>query len=443
MDVKFITVRKSNLNAVPVVDGQVLALEDANGMYYDMNSKRYRVSSIRMGEEPNGIGYDGEIFVAKGGDTPGVYMWDDASKSYVLIANKDTDTYLTVLKSTDLDKVYVLGFNGNSESKDIHWNENVHMDFVNGTITANEFKGKSLSSYNSDNSEHSKESDHSLLSDVSSKIGTDTVGDSFTAVYILNGVPTTCSHTVKKDVPEDAVFTDTTYVEFVGSTTDSGGKSGLVPAPATNDSDKFLKGDGTWSEVVIPDMVGCSSTSDGTHGLVPYPSKGKYNSFLKGDGTWANYSAGAGLDLVSLTFNLADSGVQPGSYGPMPNAENMTVYSGEYIPVPHITVDKYGRVTSIEEVMCYAGGGGSTPGPTVDASLMKFSMTPDQEHLLCTYEDLPTALATYDIDDEGDMLAEYQYDPTPATVHIDDNGHVIATPVSKNVEENTEGSSND
>ena len=40
--------------------------------------------------------------------------------------------------------------------------------------------------------------------------------------------------------------TDTTYSNFVGTDGTAAGTAGLVPAPATTDSGKFLKADGTW-----------------------------------------------------------------------------------------------------------------------------------------------------------------------------------------------------
>ena len=40
--------------------------------------------------------------------------------------------------------------------------------------------------------------------------------------------------------------TDTTYSNFTGTDGQTAGASGLVPAPATTDADKFLKADGTW-----------------------------------------------------------------------------------------------------------------------------------------------------------------------------------------------------
>ena len=99
----------------------------------------------------------------------------------------------------------------------------------------------------------------------------------------------------------------------------------------------------------------------------------------------------------------------------MPNAEEMTVYVGDYISVPHISVDKYGRVTDIYEVPCYVGGGGGTP-PTADSSLMRFSYTPDGSHLLCTYDDRATAVATFELDERGHLMATYTQDPSPVVL---------------------------
>lgn len=56
-------------------------------------------------------------------------------------------------------------------------------------------------------------------------------------------------HTVGADVPENAVFTDTTYSNMVAATQETAGKSGLVPAPQTGDHESFLRGDGTWERM--------------------------------------------------------------------------------------------------------------------------------------------------------------------------------------------------
>lgn len=43
--------------------------------------------------------------------------------------------------------------------------------------------------------------------------------------------------------------TDTTYSAFTGTDGTTAGSAGLVPAPATTDTDKYLKSDGTWATV--------------------------------------------------------------------------------------------------------------------------------------------------------------------------------------------------
>ena len=56
--------------------------------------------------------------------------------------------------------------------------------------------------------------------------------------------------------------TDTTYSNFVGTNGSSAGSAGLVPAPATTDSGKFLKADGTWGTVSSgPTVVQTTGTS--------------------------------------------------------------------------------------------------------------------------------------------------------------------------------------
>lgn len=47
--------------------------------------------------------------------------------------------------------------------------------------------------------------------------------------------------------------TGTSYDVFTGATSNTGGLSGLVPAPQAGDESKFLRGDGTWSgELILP-----------------------------------------------------------------------------------------------------------------------------------------------------------------------------------------------
>ena len=103
------------------------------------------------------------------------------------------------------------------------------------------------------------------------------------------------NHTVETDVPANAVFTDTTYSNFVKS--GSGAKNGLVPAPSTTAGiKKYLREDGTWQTPPNTNtwtaFKGATSSAAGTAGYVPAPAKGEQDKFFRADGTWQTVSAG-------------------------------------------------------------------------------------------------------------------------------------------------------
>ena len=79
-----------------------------------------------------------------------------------------------------------------------------------------------------------------------SKLGSTTVGGATNPIYLNNGTPTPLDYTLDKSVPPDAVFTDTTYSNFVKSGT--GAAAGLVPAPSTTaGTSKYLCENATWT----------------------------------------------------------------------------------------------------------------------------------------------------------------------------------------------------
>lgn len=149
-------------------------------------------------------------------------------------------------------------------------------------------------------------------------------------VYFSSGKPVSCTYTLGKSVPSNAVFTDTiythptasgnkhipsggasgqilrwsadgtaswgadnntTYSNFKGATTTAAGSSGLVIAPSAGSANRYLRSDGTWS--VPPDnnttysvfKAATSSVAGGT-GLVPAPGAGAQAKYLRADGTW-------------------------------------------------------------------------------------------------------------------------------------------------------------
>lgn len=79
------------------------------------------------------------------------------------------------------------------------------------------------------------------------------VGSTTQPVYIASdGTATATTYSLAKSVPSDAIFTDTTYSNFTGADSITGGVAGLVPAPSAGDENKFLKGNATWGTITFP-----------------------------------------------------------------------------------------------------------------------------------------------------------------------------------------------
>lgn len=86
------------------------------------------------------------------------------------------------------------------------------------------------------------------------KLTTNTVGSNVKPVYFHNGVPKECSYNLK-DIPDDAVFTDTTYSKV------SKNADGLCPKlPNETSTTKYLRQDGTWFEIPL---ASANSTTPG------------------------------------------------------------------------------------------------------------------------------------------------------------------------------------
>lgn len=99
--------------------------------------------------------------------------------------------------------------------------------------------------------------------------------------------------------------TDTTYSNFVGTDGTSAGTEGLVPAPTTSDTDKYLKSDGTWAtvsggggSVTVVQTTG-TSTSD-------VMSQNATTSMIFGDaGTNDKIVIGTGASVSTQSSNMA------------------------------------------------------------------------------------------------------------------------------------------
>lgn len=238
---KFITTTSAKLDTVNVVDGQVIALSDKHGLYYDMGSVRHNVSGNVIDSALPATGEADTLYAVYsiGGEDNGIYIW--SGTGFVKICNLDDKTVQT--DTSEATKVYLVGTSSSStQSNDtLLKNSGVYINLKTG-----EFSGIA-------NKAKSDEDGNSIKSTYVKSVSANTSGDT-TTVTVTKGDDSTNTITI----------TDTKYSNMAGATSSSAGQSGLVPAPAAGDQSKFLGGDGTWKEVETTDTkntAGATSSS--------------------------------------------------------------------------------------------------------------------------------------------------------------------------------------
>ncbi len=126
-------------------------------------------------------------------------------------------------------------------AESVVWGEdnNTQYTFTNG-------EDGSFTVTNTDSPEKSQKVDIGIP-----KLARGKVGDESHPIYIdENGIPTALEYEILTSVPENAVFTDTTYEVFRAATSDTEGIDGLVPAPDEDEINLFLRSDGQWIKAV-------------------------------------------------------------------------------------------------------------------------------------------------------------------------------------------------
>ena len=136
---------------------------------------------------------------------------------------------------------------------------------------------------------------------------------------------------------------DTTYSVFTGATTTAAGTSGLVPAPTSGQSTRYLCSTGEWS---IP--TGTIYNGSTAISVKPSTTDGEYNIYL-----------------VALFPGTTSKSVGPSASG--------TINFGSAFNVPYITIDQYGRITALANrsmILSGALASSSAPGlcPKLDSS---------------------------------------------------------------------------
>lgn len=127
---------------------------------------------------------------------------------------------------------------------------------------------------------------------------------------------------------------DTTYSVFTGATTTAAGTSGLVPAPTSGQSTRYLCSDGEWSIPTGSIYKGSTAIS-----VKPSTVDGEYNIYL-----------------VALFPGTVSQSAGPSAAG--------TVNFGTSINIPFITIDQDGRVTELKNrSMLFSGALASSSAP--------------------------------------------------------------------------------
>ena len=135
---------------------------------------------------------------------------------------------------------------------------------------------------------------------------------------------------------------DTTYSVFTGATTTAAGTSGLVPAPTSGQSTRYLCSDGEWSIPTGSIYKGSTAIS-----VKPSTTDGEYNIYL-----------------VALFPGTTSQSVGPSA--------SRTINFGSAFNVPYITIDQYGRITALANrsmILSGALASSSAPGlcPKLDS----------------------------------------------------------------------------
>ena len=166
-------------------------------------------------------------------------------------------------------------------------------------------------------------------------------------------------HIVKKDVPENALFTDT-WIALKGATSSEDGSAGYAPAPPKGDANRYLRSDGEWE--VPPDTrythPGYTERSSGLY-KITVDSTGHISdvtAVTKADitalgipGQDTNTTYGAATESTNGLMSAADkeklNGVAAGA-----NAYSHPGYTARSSGLYKITVDGTGHVSSVTAV---------------------------------------------------------------------------------------------
>lgn len=199
------------------------------------------------------------------------------------------------------------------------------------------------------------------------------VGASNKGVYTdANGKITAMSYEVNKDVPSNAVFTDTTYSTMGAASASAAGSAGLVPAPAAGQQGRYLRGDGTW-QTPTNTSPGASGTATWATAKGTAPSSNQYHEHISYDNTGNGSEAAYRFAMVGRRLTTAnEAGAYIQAYDPTSGATreaHIGVYypaggtAYTYAPTPSQTDDstKIATTAYVKDCIPKSVGNANTP----------------------------------------------------------------------------------
>lgn len=171
--------------------------------------------------------------------------------------------------------------------------------------------------------------------------------------------------------------TDTTYSNFTNSS------AGLVPNPgSTGTSVRFLNEDGTFKEpnyTTYPLFYDTNNNPAAQNGLVPAPAANETTKFLKGDGTWGSPAAGSDTTYsISIGQNSgSDSNPEVILTGSDSTTDAIVLTGGTDISVTRVDDNNLTIASTATDTSIYAADGLLTGARTVtmDGNNLTFAST--------------------------------------------------------------------
>jgi hypothetical protein len=171
--------------------------------------------------------------------------------------------------------------------------------------------------------------------------------------------------------------TDTTYQNFTNSS------AGLVPSPGgSGNSVKFLNEDGSFKEpnyTTYPLFYDTNNNPAAQNGLVPAPAANETTKFLKGDGTWGSPAADSDTTYsISIGQNSgSDSNPEVILTGSDSTTDAIVLTGGADISVTRVDDNNLTIASTATDTSIYAADGSLTGARTVtmDGNNLTFAST--------------------------------------------------------------------